>query len=772
MANEPVVGDRLGKQDFVYATAAGLLFTLIYLVFSPRGMDPAVWGDFAVAAGLHPPKEIFPAIWRFVAAGNVWLFGPIGAGRALKVLGAVVGGGCVAMISLLLRQTLAYLMRVKNRQQWQWIAPLVTMVCTVMLATSDAMWRMVAPLTAGAIDFLIFLLAIQIFLSWIRRGGLNWLLLAEFVAGFLSAETLLGFLLPLFYYVTLRLLLAAGANGKVQLEQVLLDVDHPLPKWRMFFCFLAGLLVAMGANITNFVMFDGLAANNWYALDIFFQYVLGYHNSFVAAASLGGWAFFFGLSVLPLIAAFELFPRLCQDSEPLNFKLGLILFFVGVAVLIHGAVLPFCRLAGLAATPFNIESDLLLGLFSLCTVLTLCLVATCFTNASQYLFMYDPEEDRVVPVELRGWFMRVLVPGLLMVCVLPSVLRIYRPAESELRAIVNDALTETIRECGDAKFLFTDGRLDAGLELKALQMESSVRPLNLMGGISEWEKTMRTRHFQEGTADFISASQGVPVLMRVWAGEQTNGMDQAATQVGFEFWRRARKSPPRQSGMVARTRGIDDNEQKYGVAFATSLANRIMYVMRNYPSAISAVSPELRDAVFSVSWRLSRFARMRDDVELANALDELNSTVKHMMKLIEYERMRTFMQLTPYEGLRLALHRADFAEARRYAATVLQIDENDPEANFGTGMAYLMEDKLKEAEIYLERILKARPEEPAVLNNLSIIYRKTNRLEKALEYVKKAHELLPENEEIVRTLRDTERVIRSRSETIQKVFTK
>ena len=163
---------------------------------------------------------------------------------------------------------------------------------------------------------------------------------------------------------------------------------------------------------------------------------------------------------------------------------------------------------------------------------------------------------------------------------------------------------------------------------------------------------------------------------------------------------------------------------------------------------------------------------MRDEDQLANELDEWNEVVKHMMRLVEYERMRTFMQMTPYEGLRLALRRADFVEARRYAKTVLQMDPDDPEANFGTGMAYLLEEKYKEAEMYLENTLKKRPEEPAVLNNLSIVYRKTNRLEKALEYVKKAHELLPGNEEIQRTLRDTERAVESRKATLKSAFSK
>ena len=292
----------------------------------------------------------------------------------------------------------------------------------------------------------------------------------------------------------------------------------------------------------------------------------------------------------------------------------------------------------------------------------------------------------------------------------------------------------------------------------------------MMSGASEWEKYVRTRYFDEESADYTSAEIGVPVLLRIWAGEMTNGMDQAAAQLGFEFWRRARKPLPPQSGLVARTKGIDDAESKRGADVANKLAARILNVAKNHGGV--SVSPALRDAVSSVSWRISRFARMRDEEELANELDEWNEAVKQMMRLVEYERMRTFMQLTPYEGLRLALRRADFNEARRYAKTVLQIEPDDPEANFGTGMAYLMEEKLKEAEMYLENTLKKRPDEPAVLNNLSIIFRKTNRLDKALEYVKKAHEILPANEEIQRTLRDTERAIENRKATLRSAFSR
>ena len=124
------------------------------------------------------------------------------------------------------------------------------------------------------------------------------------------------------------------------------------------------------------------------------------------------------------------------------------------------------------------------------------------------------------------------------------------------------------------------------------------------------------------------------------------------------------------------------------------------------------------------------------------------------MRLIEYERMRTFMQLTPREGLQLALRRADFAEARRYATVVLHNDEEDAEANFAMGMQALVAKDMSTAELYLRRCLKRRPNEPAVLNNLSIICRKQHRWKEAEDFARKAIEILPSSPEVRQTLSD------------------
>ena len=760
-------GDRLSKRDVILATSAGIGFTLIYLIFSPRGLDPSLWDEMAAAAGIRPPLSVFHGAWRFLVS---WILSAVGSAyitQVLRIIGAVLGGVSAFFVYLVIRQILASLARLRSIEYWKWIAPLFSMLATVCFCAGDSMFRIVAPLSVEAFQYVGLIASLHLFLRFLKCGGTWRILLSMFFAGTITAETPVGFLLPLIYYVAQRIALAEAINEKQKVDD---DPGHLafMPHWRMFFSFVFGMAVVCAINITSFVMFGGLEASGWSAFDLVFQYAVSFCGVISSAASPIGWMLAVTFSLLPLVVSLVLFPMLCRDAEPLRFRIGLVLFFSGVLALVQCGLLPYTRLWSFSSGAVEINSDFLECMFMLMTAITLALASSCFARGCQEAHYFDEDDGSFKVAEPRGPVMRNLVQVIVIVCMLPLVFRVYRPVETELRSIVHDAVVETVRECGDAKFLFTDGRLDSGMELLASMMGSQVKPLNMMSGPSAWEKYIRTRSFEEGSSDRASAEIGVPVLLRVWAGEMTNGMDNAAVQLGFEFWKRARKPLPKCSGFVAREKGMSDAEAERGISAANAIAARIIRVAKEHPHA--AVSPALRSAVSAVSWRISRFARMRDDEQLANELDEWNDAVKHLMRLIEYERMRTFMQMTPYEGLRLSLRRADFVEARKYGATVLQIDPEDPEANFGTGMAFLMEEKFKDAEFYLERTLVRRPDEPAVLNNLSIIFRKTNRLEKALEYVKKAHELAPENEEISRTLKDTERAVQKRNEVRKSAF--
>ena len=767
MDNNSQTIDRLGRRDVSLAFLSGFAFFLVYWIFLPKGLDPSLWDEMAVVSGARPPAACFAGVWRLCTRWLLSICGPVYIAGVLRIAGAVVGGLSTAFVYIVLRQILANLVRVRDFSCWRWIAPLFAMAATACFGLGDAMFRILSPMAPDALRFVCLIVSLHLFLRFLNVGG-NWRVFASMaLCGAIAAESPVGFLLPVVYYIVRRFALAEAENAKIR------AFDTPghlafMPYWRMFFSFMFGLVLVAWVNIAAFVSFGGLEACGWSGFDVAFHYAVGYCGAAASSASPIGWVLAITFSLLPLVVSLVLFPMLCRDSEPIRFRPGLVLFFAGVLALVQCGILPYTRLWSFSSGSVEIGSDLLECVFMLMTATTLALASSCFALGCQESYFYDEDEGLFKVAVPRGPLMRNLVQVVVIACALPALFRANRSAETELRSIVHDAVVETVRECGDAKFVFTDGRLDSGIELVASVSGSQVKPLSMMSGSSAWERHIRTRNFEEGSADYASVGIGVPVLLRVWAGEMTNGMDNAAVQLGFEFWRRARKPLPKCSGFVAREKGISDGEAERGIAAANAIAKRIIKSAMEHPHIV--VSPALRSAVSAVSWRISRFARMRDDEQLANELDEWNDAVKHLMRLIDYERMRTFMQMTPYEGLRLSLRRADFVEARKYGATVLQMDPEDPEANFGTGMAFLMEEKFKEAEFYLGRTLVRRPDEPAVLNNLSIIYRKTNRLEKALEYVRRAHELVPENEEILRTLKDTERAAAKREEALKSAF--
>ena len=717
------------------------------LVFGVPGLDPSMWGETAVAAGLCPPRAIFPGFWRLVAMWIFPVFGFEGAIVALRWFGALVGGACVSVFCLTVRQILALVIHT-SRPYAVWhriIAPFFSFVAAMLFGVSDPLWRVSRVFSPELLRLSLFLLIAHWILRWFTVGG-RWRLFPAFaLAGAMAAETPFAFLFPLIFvaaYIAVWHCVVDGLFAKPEK----LPEPAELPKWRMFFLFLGALAFSIWMNVGVFVHLGGLEANGWSANDIYFRYVGGYWRVLADAASLVGWSLGLGMCALPLIVILRVFPKAVRDDRPMPFNLGVMLFFSGALAAMQSGAFPAARFWTYASESVLVGSGFLLAFFLLCAMTSLAMSGAAFAFECQRKYL--TAEDGVKP----GRMLKGVVPAIFCVFAALAATHLRKPTETEMQNIVDAALAETVEECGDAKWLFTDGRLDAGVELTAKAMGRDILTLDMMSGATEWERSMRVRGFKEGTADYASAETGIPTLLRVWAGEKTNGMEGVAIQLGFEFWKRDRKALPTPSGVVARERGMSEDDAKRGIERAKEISRRVLEISDKI--AFADPSPALASAFSAVTWRLSRFARLREDSELADELDLSNSALKRMLSVIEYERMRTFMQLTPREGLELALRRADFSEARRYSTIVLSNDEDDPEANFAMGMSALMMNRQKDAEMYLRRCLKRRPDEPAVLNNLSIICRKQKRWKEAEDLARKALERLPGSPEVRKTLAD------------------
>ena len=742
-----VKGDgSLGYRNVFIALLVGALACAAIIVWGVPGLDPSLWDETAVTAGIRPPRTIFPGYWRILSRGLFLAFGVDSAVGMLSVVGAALGGICVMLVYLIVRQMLALLIRVeKTYPVWyNRIAPFFAFVAALLFGVSDPFCNVVRVLSPDELRLLMLLLGVHLTFRWFVIGG-NWRIFTVMaLMGLMAAETPFAFLVPILFVLAYRSVWHRIMDGLFEQPEQLPDPED-LPKWRMFFIFLGGLAFGVWANAAYFISLGGLEANGWSSSDIYFRYAGGYWHVFADAGTLLGWMLGLGFGVFPLVVSIRLFPMVTRDDRPMPFNLGMAMFFVGVMAVMQSGAFPAARFWTFAKESAMVQSGFLLTFFVFCAAMAIALFGSSFSFECQRTYLGD---DDAPP----GVMLRSVVPLLSCGVVALALMHVTKPTETEMQRIVDEAIEETVRECGDAKYLFTDGHLDTAIELEAAKRGKPLKTLNMMSGPTEWEVNLRRNLFEKDSEDYKSAETGVPVLLRIWAGEKPGGMDEAAIQLGFEFWKREKKPLPTMSGLVARTKGLDDAEVERGTRAANALAERILAIAPKLEKADP--SPALANALWSVNWRLSRFARMRNETELADQLDLSNTALTKMLSIIEYERLRTFMQMTPREGLSLALRRADFTEARRYSAAVLRYDEDDPEANFGMGMSMLMAKQMKEAERYLLRVLKRRPNEPAVLNNLSIICRKQQRWKEAEDYARKAIKLLPDSPEVKQTLSD------------------
>ena len=737
---------QIGARNVIAAVVVGMVSATAIMIWGVPGLDPSMWDEVAVVSGLRPPKTIFPGLWRVLVG---WLFPTFGMDAAvgmLSVLGALVAGLCTALVCLITRQVLAMLIRTQH-QYPVWsnrIAPFFAMSAAVLFGISDPLWRIARVLSADELRLLLLLVITHLVLRWFAVGGRWRLFPAMALMGVMAAESPFGFAMPLVFvgfYVSVWHCVMDGLFPWP--ERLPEPVD--MPKWRMLFLFLGGIAVTAWINAFNFAALGGIEANGWNINYVYFLYGASYWHVLLNAASVVGWVLGFGFCVIPLFVAIRLFPTLVGDDRPMPFGRGALMFFLGALTSMQSGAFASTKFWMFAKEVVQIDSGFLLAFFVTCALITVAIFGAAFAFECQCTYLTDEDGNRK-----PGIMLRALVPMMIILLVALAAYKVPRPVASEMQKIVDDAIAETVDECKAVKWLFTDGLLDTGLEIEIARRGLTLWPLNMMSGSSDWENSLHRRYFKEDSEEYKALEVGVPTLLRVWAGEKPNGMDEVAIQLGFEFWKRERKPMPVVSGMVAKEKWDDPVAVSNGIVRAEAISKRILAIAGGMDDADP--SPALASAISAVSWRLSRFARLRKDAELADNLDLTNGALKHMLSIIEQERTRTFMKLTPKEGLQMALRRADFNEAKRYATTVLQFDEDDPEANFGMGMNAIRQDRMTEAEQYLTRCLKRRPKEPAVLNNLSIVCRKLRKYKESEEYARRALKILPASLEVRETL--------------------
>lgn len=771
----PAQAESFSGLDWLFAGVLTLLSGALMWLWAFPGLVPEAWEHAAIGAGVRPLAAIFPGFWNVIARG-LYSIGDISLGTLLvRLLGQVFAGLSVGIVYLLLRAILSLTIRVRLQYARRRFIVIrgTALLGAVLFACSDPLWRAGQAFTPPLLLTFLTVLALALFFNFLMSGGMGQIHWSMFLLGLVSAETPMGFFLVALcwgvYFIALR-------HDAISAGSPLLNpIVEQSSKWHLTFLYAIGLIGGIAANCGAFVWLDGQAAMGVVGGDMPLMYATRWWNLFIHAATPLGWVFGLGVCVMPFVVGAVLLPRAVDEEQFLPYHLGAVYFATGLLALMQVAELPplwfWTWIPDTTVVNSSYFLQILVLLSSATVVFALAVMAVdacCRDHERLALQRYaelheEADAGTIAPAKVKkgGRAVMVIVPLLLLAAVVPGR---FQGQTRHMLKIVNDYGREVLSECGDAKWIFTDGSFDSYLELAAAESGKTLRALSMMSGNSPREQFIRQRDVTD-KEDRMVLAVGAPMALRSWMRDKPERMKDAAIQLGFELWKRDGKEIPVCSGVLSRPFGMTPEACAKGVAAANALADRILQIYANGGPARSA--GHLANQLFLfVQWRISRLARMRaeradragdtkgalKDVKLSDELDNNNASLQRILSDMEKARATTLKQVTPREGLQLALARADFALARRYAEPILEANPEDPNANFGVGMSYFMQKQWARAEEYLRRCLVKKPKEPAIWNNLAMICKETGRFDEGIQNAQKALEIIPDSAEVKDTI--------------------
>ncbi len=328
-----------------------------------------------------------------------------------------------------------------------------------------------------------------------------------------------------------------------------------------------------------------------------------------------------------------------------------------------------------------------------------------------------------------------------------------------------------------AKFIFTDGRFDNLLRLEFAERGMGTIILNTMAAPTQKEAAYLKTVAPELGERAIFELGGAEVF-KAWARERPDRLAQSVWQLGGSYIRKYGKIKERTRGSVC---GCEAAERSEADDAADSRfigwTQELLAIADKKPllgALIGNADAEVAEQFDALLWRAARitgeragrFAAKKADSEadgerrLMRKIDERNASLSMQGEIVERMLPTEKLVLTSREALEVALKRADFQLAKRYAKEVLAGKSDDSAANFALGMANLEEGEFSSASICFENVLRQNPNDPAALNNLAITYMKLGQGEKALEYAEKAAKIYP-SEEVKSTLNEIRKEVGS-----------
>ena len=774
-----MMGRKTTFRDWLYAVLLGVAVATLAWVWRFDAPPPELTENLAVAAGLRPPEGPLGLHWQLLAGLLCRQFGLDAALGILHAGGCLALGGLAVLVLALFGWTLPWTLR-RGEHVVAWWRRLVRFIIfqgAALFCLSYPVWNVFLWFSPSALQVMVAAVAAFCCILHIRTGRIGPLYASTAIVGFLAADTPVGIVLHL-----LAIAGVAARNRMLGFGLFTVRADNPLAgvhvRSRLSMAFLGGAFLGAVLEVATFLALDGLAALGWSLEEYACKLPILYIKTLLATCSPAGVVILAAVVALPIFVELKILVRATDDEK-------LLTYLHGAAFLVCSLV-AFAQFAGMKSLWFwtwggehgCIRDDLIK-----CVAMCFCALSAMWSlavfafelklrNLRRVTMLRFQDVSEITGVDkVLGTMKRVrrIVRTILLVepfLVFASIIPFRAQSlERAMLGVVADAARETVAECEGLKYLFTDGGLDAIVELQAARAGRRLHALSLMGGAADARDIyLRTREVTDaGERELLTS--GAADALRTWVRSRPDKAGEYAVQIGFEVWRRDGLETPECGGLVARPGGFAPGERERGAEAGRELARRILALYgEGKPDKI--LDLPLRDAFLFAQWRLAVLARHRanaydaqglaelamEETRLADELDKLNGAIQRIRATMAWASKRRLERMTPQEGLRLGLARADFALARMFALRVLDTAPDDPAANFALGMDFFVQRQYTRAQQYLERCLERRPDDPAVLNNLAQCHLRRGDAAGALPYAQRALAILPDSSEVKLTM--------------------
>lgn len=780
------------RVDALIGAAVGIAAFVLLMLWPFQALHPVGWDSTAIASGLLPQDKMLPGLGVWVARG---IFSFLSFGEALNavVYAAKAVQACLAgfvyltFVNMMRLGTRANVRDVRRRTLAERLAAVVG---ALLFACADPTWMAAQAFGGPTLTVVLLVLTVYFLFRFLQKASFMSAFWALVATGFLSAETPLGWVvLAAGIAIVVRYLKVVDADAWTDFLD---PVRMQRTKWALTFAFLGAFLIGVVCELAAFVILRGNVAHGTTAAELPLAYARAYFALIFKSVGPMNLLGFVLAVIVPCVLAVLLAPFATDEDCYLKYKFALIYLAVGVVA--YFQVSPWEQVAFWSVfgmhEPITPVFKLTTAFFSALT-LTWCVLALgvevlCrdYGHIEDVLYQNLHEDEEGVSTPMWSGAKSVkLSPLRLSLFILPIALLAFaingrrlvedRKLVDTLYAFIN----ETLDEARGTKYLFTDGAYDSVLRLLAHGRMQELIPVSLMSTTSRRDTYIRQMD-TEGFDDRVTLETGATETLRTWVTSKSARLQEVSVQLAFELFRLNRRLNPIVYGALVRPSGGDAKAAAASVARCRMLSDHIVELHDN-GTWKHARSRYVKDRLLFAQFRLAVISRLRairldaqhktkesiEEIAYSDKLNAANPSLVKILRHMDWVRRQSGGELTPREGLEVAMKRADFIMARRFAMSILKEDVDEPNANFAMGMSYYAEEQFAKAEEYLTRALKRNPKEPAIYNNLALTQLKTGRLNEAEKSAAKALELAPDVAEIRETVQQIKK-----ARTAQKPF--